>query len=75
MDCDERTRLLKDCATTMHAYTKASIKWQHLTGRANTQEYRDSRDAREQARAQVDLASSQLEQHEGLHKCYPATDN
>ena len=55
----------------MHAYTKASIKWQELTGKANTPEYRDSRTAREQARTQVDLANYELEQHEGLHNCYP----
>jgi hypothetical protein len=75
MNCDERSRLLERCATTMHAYTKASIKWQELTGKANTQEYRDSRDAREQARIQVDLARYELETHEGVHQCYPATPN
>ncbi len=73
MACDERARLLEHCATTMHANTQASIKWQELTGRANTPEYRHSRDAREQARVQVDLASSELEQREGLHQCFPAT--
>ena len=73
MECDERAYLLKVCATTMHAYTKASIKWQELTGKANTPEYRDSQDARQQARAQVDLANYQLERHESLHQCHPAT--
>jgi hypothetical protein len=73
MACDERARLLEDCATSMHAYTQASITWQELTGRANTPAYRHSRDAREQARVQVDLASYALEQHEGLHQCFPAT--
>jgi hypothetical protein len=72
MDCDERARLLAHCAATMHAYTQASIKWQELTGFANTLGYRLSRDAREQARVQADLASYQLEQHEGLHRCFPA---
>ena len=73
MDCDERTRLLEHCATTMHAYTQASIKWQELTRRGNGPEYRHSRDAREQARVQVDLASYELEKYEGLHHCFPAT--
>jgi len=72
MDCDERARLLNLCATTMHAYTQASIKWQELTVRANTPEYRDSQDARQQARARVDLANYQLGQHEHLHGCHPA---
>jgi len=56
----------------MHAYTKASIKWQRLTEKANTPEYRDSLDAREQARGQVDLANQELDQHERAHQCYPA---
>jgi len=73
MDCEERSRLLEHCATTMHAYTKASIRWQELSARANTVEYRESRDAREQARVQVDLASYELNQHEALHNCYPET--
>jgi hypothetical protein len=73
MDCDERTRLLEHCAIAMRAYTQASIKWQELTKKANTPEYRDSRDAREQARVQVDFANHQLEQHERVHNCYPAT--
>ena len=72
MACDERTVLLERCAETMHAYTKASIKWQDLTSRANTPEYRDSRSARETARIQADLATFELEQHERLHLCYPA---
>jgi hypothetical protein len=57
----------------MQVYIKASIKWQDLTSRANTQEYQDSRSARAQARVQVDLATYELEQHEKLHHCYPAT--
>ena len=73
MGCDERARLLKLCAITMRTYTKTSIKWQELTGSANTPEYRDSQDARQQARAQVDLANYQLERHESLHQCHPAT--
>ena len=73
MECHERTTLLKCCAATMHTYTKASIKWQDLTNRANTQEYQDSRSARAQARIQVDLATHKLEQHEHLHHCHPAT--
>ena len=64
MECDERAHLLERCAATMHVYTGASIKWQELTGRANTPEYRDSLDARNQARVQVDLANYELEQHE-----------
>ena len=44
MGCDERARLLKLCAITMRTYTKTSIKWQELTGSANTPEYRDSQD-------------------------------
>jgi hypothetical protein len=73
MECDERTLLFERCATTMHAYTKASIKWQELTVRANTPEYRDSRSAHEAARIQVDLATRELQQHESLHHCFPAT--
>ena len=72
MDCNERTRLLEHCATTTHAYTQASIKWQELTHLVNSAEYRRCRDTREQARVQVDLASYELEQHEGLHHCFPA---
>jgi len=72
MECTQRTMLLECCAATMHAYTKASIKWQDLTSRANTPEYRDSRSARETARIQADLATFELEQHERLHLCYPA---
>ena len=64
--------LLECCAATMHIYTKASIKWQDLTSRANTPEYRDSRSARETARIQADLATYELEQHERVHLCYPA---
>ena len=73
MECDERTLLLERCASTMHAYTKASIKWQELTSRANTPEYRGARIDREKARIQVDLATYELERHESLHQCYPAT--
>lgn len=73
MVCVERARLLKLCATTMRTYTRTSIKWQNLTGKANTLEYRDSQDARQQARVQVDLANYQLERHESLHHCHPAT--
>ena len=75
MDCNERAQLLVHCATTMHAYTQASIKWQELTRESNTSEYQDSRTAREQARIEVDLATHELEQHEGLHNCYPAAHN
>jgi hypothetical protein len=73
MACNERTLLLKRCAITMHTYTRASIKWQALTGSDNTQAYRDSRSARAQARIQVDLATYELEQHECVHLCHPAT--
>ena len=72
MECAERTLLLERCAATMQVYTKASIKWQKLTG-TNTPEYRASRDAREQARIQAELATYELEQHERLHQCFPAT--
>lgn len=75
MDCEERVRLLERCATTKHAYTKASIRWQELSRGANTQEYRDSRDAREEARVQVDVASDELTQHEAVHHCHPAKLN
>jgi len=68
--------LIKLCAITMRAYTKASIKWQKLTGEANTQAYRDALAAREQARTHTDLANYELEEHERQHKCYPtATPN
>ena len=70
MECAERSLLLELCATTMHAYTKASIRWQRLTG-TNSKEYRDSLIAREQARAQVEIANFQLEQHERVHQCFP----
>jgi len=73
MECIERTLLLERCAATMQVYIKASIKWQELTSRANTPEYRDSRSARAQAKVQVDLATYELEQHEKVHQCYPAT--
>ena len=73
MECDERNLLLEHCAATMHAYTTASIKWQELTSRANTPEYRGARIDREKARIQVDLATYELERHEFLHQCYPAT--
>jgi hypothetical protein len=73
MKCEERTHLLKLCAVTMRAYTRASIKWQELTARANTAEYRKSMDARQEARAQVDLAHYQLERHEALHLCHLPT--
>jgi len=72
MECIERTLLLERCADTMHAYTQASIKWQKLTG-TNSPAYRDSLIAREQARAQVEIANYQLEQHESVHQCFPAT--
>ena len=72
MECAERIRLLERCATTMHAYTKASIKWQELTRSGNSEEYRNSRDAREQARVQVDQASYELNEHESVHQCHPA---
>ena len=72
MECPERTLLLERCAATMHIYTKASIKWQKLTG-TNTPEYQDSLRAREKARSEVELASYELEQHESLHQCFPAT--
>ena len=73
MGCNERTLLLERCAATMHTYTRASIKWQKLTGTDNTQAYRDSRSARSRARIQVDLATYELEQHERVHLCHPAT--
>ena len=57
----------------MQVYIKASIRWQELTSKANTQEYRDARSFRAQARIQVDLATYELEQHEKLHHCFPAT--
>lgn len=57
----------------MHAYTKASIKWQDLTSKANTPEYRDSLRVRVQARLEVDLANYELEQHERAHQCFQAT--
>ena len=75
MEFNERTLLLEHCATSIHAYTRASINWQKLTSRANTLEYRDSLKYREQARTQVDLADYQLEQHERVHLCHPATAN
>jgi hypothetical protein len=56
----------------MHAYTKASIVWQALTDGSNSAEYRESRDAREAARIQVDIARHELERHEDLHQCHPA---
>ena len=71
MDCEDRSRLLELCASTMHTYSQASIKWQDLTGRANTPEYRTAQDTRQQARAQLDLAHYQLERHESLHQCHP----
>jgi hypothetical protein len=55
----------------MHAYTAASIKWQRLTARANTPEYRDSLAVRKEAHYEVDLANFQLEEHERLHLCHP----
>ena len=64
LNSDERTRLLGLHATTVLAYTKASIKWQALTEKPDTPEYRESKDARERARAQVEIADYQLEQHE-----------
>jgi hypothetical protein len=73
MHCEERVHLIKLCAITMRAYTKASIKWQKLTGEANTQAYRDALAAREQARTHTDLANYELEEHERQHKCYPPT--
>jgi len=75
MECNERTLLLQRCATTMHTYTKASIKWQELTGLDNTHAYQDSRSVRETARIQADLATYELEQHERVHLCHPATAN
>jgi hypothetical protein len=72
MEFNERTLLLERCATTMHTYSRASIKWQKLTGSGNTQAYQDSRSARSMARTQVDLATYELEQHERVHQCYPA---
>ena len=71
MDCGKRTELLEQHATAMLAYTKASIKWQELTKELDALKYQDSRNAREQARLQVDLATDQLEQHERLHCYYP----
>jgi hypothetical protein len=72
MQCNERTLLLERCANTMHTYTRASIKWQNLTGMDNTLAYQDSRIARSRARIEVDLATYELEQHERVHLCYPA---
>jgi hypothetical protein len=73
MECPERTLLLERCAATMQVYIKASIKWQELTSKPNTQEYQHSLRDRVKARNQVDLATYELEQHENLHRCYPAT--
>jgi hypothetical protein len=70
--CDERARLLARCARALNAYARASTKWQKLSEKPNTPEYRDSLDAREQGRAEVDLANNALERHENLHRCYQA---
>ncbi len=40
---------------------------------SRAKEYRDFLVVREQGRIQVDLAGHELEQHERLHNCYPAT--
>ncbi len=60
---DERARLLERRTTTVLAYTKASINWQRLSGYPDTPEYRESRNAREQARVQVELVDHQLGSH------------
>jgi hypothetical protein len=69
MECNERAQLLRQCATTMHRYTKASIRWQRLTAAGDTPEYLDCRDARERARVQAELSAYELECHESLHHC------
>ena len=69
MYCAERSQMLEHCATTVHTLTRVSIKWQELVGNPNTSEYRDSRDVREQARREVDLAYGELERHESRHRC------
>ena len=72
MECAERNLLLEYCDSKMHAYTQASIRWQKLTSRDSTQEYRESRSARARAPIQVYLATYDLEQHERVHLCHPA---
>jgi hypothetical protein len=71
MNCPERNRLLAHCAATVNALTKVSIKWQQLTEIPVTDEYWDCRTAREEARLEVDLAYTELEQHERRHCCQP----
>jgi hypothetical protein len=71
MSCPERNRLLCQCAVTVHTFTRVSIKWQKLTESPVTDEYWDCRKAREEARIDVDLAYTELEQHERRHCCQP----
>jgi hypothetical protein len=68
--CDERVYLLKQCASMMLVYTNASIVWQNLTDGLNSMEYRQSRQNREVARIEVELARYQLERHEEMHRCF-----
>ena len=69
MACPERNRLLTQFAAAARVYNDATASWQAASETEDTDNYRRSEVARQDARIEFEVARLELDKHCDRHAC------